>query len=99
VVLFFVASSLFPLSQSSPHCAAMSVNFPIVYMIFFLSVSSFLSSMSNTPSIYMTNISSLSSFPSKALTSMSLVDMSGDGVQMGIGRVRSGEFDLVELEE
>jgi hypothetical protein len=77
----------------------MSVNFPRVYAIFFLSVSSFLSSMSITPSICIMNISSWSGCPSKVSTSVSLVDISGDGIRMGIGRIGVGEFDLEDVVE
>jgi hypothetical protein len=77
----------------------MSVNPPRVYAIFFLSVSSFLSSMSITSSICIMNISSLSGFPLKASTSVSLVDISGDGVRLGVGRIGVGELDLEDVEE
>jgi hypothetical protein len=47
----------------------------------------------------MINILSLSGFLSKDLMSVSLVDISGDEVWMGMGRIRLGEFDLVEGKE
>jgi hypothetical protein len=77
----------------------MSVNFPIVYAIFFLSVSSLFSSMLNTFMTCMINILSLSGFPSKDSTSVSLVDMSGDKFCLGVGRIGVGELDLEEDEE
>jgi hypothetical protein len=94
-----MALSLFPFIQLSPYCAAMSMNFPRVYAIFFLLVSSFLSSMSITPSICIMNISSRSGFPSKASTSVSLVDISGDGIRLGVGGIGVGELDLEDVVE